>query len=378
MKIAQVAPLFESVPPRQYGGTERVVSYLTEALVEAGHDVTLFASGDSVTTADLVAICERSLRTDPNRPDWTAWHMVMVDEVFRRAAEFDVIHFHIDALHYPLARRCTTACLTTLHGRLDLPALRPLHRHFAGHPLVSISNHQRTPLPEATFIGTVHHGLPPGLFDFNPGPQDYFAFLGRISPEKRLDRAIEIALACGMPLKVAAKVDDVDRDYFTRTIEPLLAHPLVEYLGEVDDARKQTLLGRGPRAAVPDRLARAVRPGADRGAGLRHAGRRLRARLGARADRRRGDRLHRPRPGAGDSRRAADPRDRSRALPAGLRAALHRRPGWRSATSRIYEQLSAGVRRAARPPAAPARQPAAGLTLASDAAAERRHTEAER
>lgn len=250
MKIAQVAPLFESVPPQAYGGTERVVSYLTEALVEAGHDVTLFASGDSVTTADLVAVCERSLRTDPHRPDWTAWHMVMVDEVFERAAEFDVIHFHIDTLHYPLARRCpAVACLTTLHGRLDLPALQPLHRHFAGHPLVSISRHQRNSLPGASFVGTVHHGLPPGLFDFNPRPRDYFAFLGRISPEKRLDRAIEIAVACGTPLKVGAKVDDADRDYFERTIEPLLSHPLVEYLGEVGDVDKKVLLG-GARALL--------------------------------------------------------------------------------------------------------------------------------
>ncbi|HYD75057.1 glycosyltransferase family 4 protein [Ramlibacter sp.] len=250
MKIAQVAPLFESVPPQGYGGTERVVSYLTEALVDAGHDVTLFASGDSVTTADLVAVCERSLRTDPHRPDWTAWHMVMLDEVFRRAAEFDVIHFHIDALHYPLARRCTgTACLTTLHGRLDLPALAPLHRHFAGHPLVSISHHQRSALPDATFIGTVHHGLPPGLFDFEPQPQDYFAFVGRVSPEKRLDRAIEIAIACGTPLKVAAKVDDADRDYFERVIKPLFEHPLVEFLGEVGDNHKNALLG-GARALL--------------------------------------------------------------------------------------------------------------------------------
>ncbi|WBY01130.1 glycosyltransferase family 4 protein [Ramlibacter tataouinensis] len=250
MKIAQIAPLFESVPPQAYGGTERVVSYLTEALVEAGHDVTLFASGDSVTTADLMAVCERSLRTDPHRPDWTAWHMVMLDEVFRRAGEFDVMHFHIDALHYPLARRCPgTACLTTLHGRLDLPALAPLHRHFAGHPLVSISDHQRRALPTATFVGTVHHGLPPGLYDFNPRPQDYFAFVGRISPEKRLDRAIEIAIACDTPLKVAAKIDDADREYFHREIEHLLAHPLVEFLGEVGDDRKNLLLG-GARALL--------------------------------------------------------------------------------------------------------------------------------
>jgi glycosyltransferase involved in cell wall biosynthesis len=249
MKIAQVAPLFESVPPRGYGGTERVVSYLTEALVEMGHEVTLFASGDSVTSADLVPVAPHSLRTDARHPNWLMWHTVLLDEVMERAREFDVIHFHVDFLHYPLARRCATACVTTLHGRLDLPDLVPLHRHFRDVPLVSISDDQRRALPDARFVATVHHGLPPWLYDFSPQPRGYFAFVGRISPEKRLDRAIEIAVACGTPLVVAAKVDEADRDYFEREIRALLAHPLVQFVGEVDDARKNELLG-GARALL--------------------------------------------------------------------------------------------------------------------------------
>lgn len=251
MKIAQVAPLFESVPPHGYGGTERVVSYLTEALVEMGHEVTLFASGDSLTSADLVPVAARSLRTDPRRPDWLAWHTLLLDQVFARAAEFDVIHFHVDFLHYPLARRCAVPCVTTLHGRLDLPDLLPLHRHFHDLPLVSISDDQRRPLPGAHFVATVHHGVPHGLYDFEPQPQDYFVFVGRISPEKRLDRAIEIATACGTPLRVAAKVDAADRDYYEREIRPLMAHPLVQFVGEVDDAAKNALLGRARALLFP-------------------------------------------------------------------------------------------------------------------------------
>lgn len=249
MKIAQVAPLFESVPPRGYGGTERVVSYLTEALVELGHDVTLFASGDSVTSADLVPVAEHSLRTDPKHPDWLAWHTLLLNGVFERASEFDVIHFHTDCLQYPLAQYCATPCVSTLHGRLDRPELQPLHRQFHDHPLVSISDDQRRPLPDAHFVATVHHGLPPGLYDFTPQPQEYFAFVGRISPEKRPDRAIEIAVACGTPLRVAAKVDAADQVYFEREIRPLLAHTLVEFVGEVDDSRKNGLLG-GARALL--------------------------------------------------------------------------------------------------------------------------------
>jgi len=251
MRIAQVAPMFESVPPSGYGGTERVVSYLTEMLVELGHEVTLFASGDSVTSADLVAVCQRSMRMRGDSTDWTAWHMLMLAQVFERAAEFDVIHFHLDYLHYPMARSCATPCLTTLHGRLDLSHLRPLHRHFRDLPLVAISNSQRRQMPDGCFVATVHHGLPVKLYDCTPGPCGHFAFIGRVSPEKRLDRAIEIATACNTPLLVAAKVDAADRAYFESDIRPLLGHSLIKFVGEVDDAGKNSLLGRAKALLFP-------------------------------------------------------------------------------------------------------------------------------
>lgn len=251
MKIAQVAPLFESVPPRTYGGTERVVSYLTEALMAQGHDVTLFASGDSITGARLVPVVERSLRLDPDRPDWTMWHTVMIDRVFEQAEQFDVIHFHIDVLHYPLARRCRTPCLTTMHGRLDLKDLLPLHTHFQTHPLVSISDNQRKPLSKANWCATVHHGLPPTLYRFHERPKDYFAFVGRISPEKRVDRAIEIALACQTPLRIAAKVDPADQAYFEREIRSLLDHPLIDFVGEIGDDEKNDFIGQARALLFP-------------------------------------------------------------------------------------------------------------------------------
>lgn len=251
MRIAQVAPLFESVPPKGYGGTERVVSYLTEALVAQGHEVTLFASGDSLTSAELVPVVERAIRLDPLQPDWLVWHTVMLDEVFSRAATFDAIHFHVDFLHYPLARLCATPCLTTLHGRLDLQDLPPLHRHFSEHPLVSISDSQRKPMPQVNWCATVHHGLPPELYTFNPHPQDYFAFVGRVSPEKRLDRAIEIAVRCETRLRVAAKVDPADRLYFEHCIRPLLAHPLVEFIGEIGEAEKNDFIGQARALLFP-------------------------------------------------------------------------------------------------------------------------------
>ncbi|AKJ31223.1 glycosyltransferase family 4 protein [Caldimonas brevitalea] len=251
MKIAQVAPLIESVPPKAYGGTERIVSYLTEALVAQGHEVTLFASGDSITTADLVPIIDRSLRTHPRRPDPVLWHTLLLDEVFSRADEFDVIHFHVDTLHYPLARHCATPHVTTLHGRLDLPDLDLLHRRFQDLPLVSISDRQRLPLPDAHWCGTVHHGLPLDLYTFQPQPQDYFAFVGRVSPEKRLDRAIEIALACDTPLKIGAKVDDNDRPYFDQYLRPLLEHPLIEFVGEIDQSQKNDFIGNARALLFP-------------------------------------------------------------------------------------------------------------------------------
>ncbi|AKJ31198.1 glycosyl transferase [Caldimonas brevitalea] len=228
-----------------------MVSYLTEALVAGGHDVTLFASGDSVTSADLVAVRDRSLRNHPRPCDPAVWHTIMLDEVSRRADQFDVIHFHVDCTHYPMARRCLTPCVTTLHGRLDLPDLAALHQHFAEHPVVAISNAQRRLLPQANWCATVHHGLPLALYDFNGTPQDYFAFVGRVSPEKRLDRAIEIALACNTRLRIAAKVDAADRNYFETVIRPLLNHPLIAFEGEVGDGDKNALLGNARALLFP-------------------------------------------------------------------------------------------------------------------------------
>ena len=243
MRIAQVAPLFESVPPKYYGGTERIVSYLTEELVRQGHDVSLFASGDSVTRAHLVAGCRRSLRLDKHCTDQMAHHILMLEKVFQRADDFDVLHFHVDYLHYPLSRRVHTPQVTTLHGRLDIPDLQPLYAEFRDMPLVSISDSQREPIPDANWQVTIYHGLPEDLYEFSAAPGEYLAFLGRISPEKRVDRAIEIARQVGMPLKIAAKVDDVDQDYFDGHVKPLLQHPLVEYVGEIGEGEKQEFLG---------------------------------------------------------------------------------------------------------------------------------------
>jgi glycosyltransferase involved in cell wall biosynthesis len=252
MRIAQIAPLMESVPPKAYGGTERVVSYLTEALVELGHDVTLFASGDSQTGARLVPVVPESLRLDPQRPDWLMWHTVMLDQVFEQALDFDVMHFHVDFLHYPLVRRCLTPCLTTLHGRLDLPDLAPLHRHFREQALVSISHAQRKPLGDGCrWLATVQHGVPEHLYNVHEQPGDYFAFVGRIAPEKRVDRAIHLAKATGVKLRIAAKVDRVDEAYFRREIEPLLDHPLVEYIGEIEEHQKDEFIGHARALLFP-------------------------------------------------------------------------------------------------------------------------------
>ena len=249
MKIAQVAPLCERVPPELYGGTERVVATLTDELVRQGHDVTLFASGDSQTRATLVPICPRAQRLDGGRRDALAEHILMIEQVAQRADEFDLIHFHIAHMHFPTARRLATPSVTTLHGRLDLPELVGLYREYSDLPVVSISDAQRVSLPQAGWIGTVHHGLPLDLFDFEPSPGSYFAFLGRISPEKRVDRAIAIATAAGFPLRIAAKVDEADRTYFEEEIRPLLDHPLVEFIGEISDAEKGEFLG-GARALL--------------------------------------------------------------------------------------------------------------------------------
>lgn len=251
MRIAQVAPLIESVPPKAYGGTERVVHYLTEALVEMGHEVTLFASGDSRTSARLVPVVDRALRLNPARPDPVIWHTLMVDRVRELSASFDVIHFHIDTVHLPVALQCATPSLSTLHGRLDIPDLNPLFKRFHRHPLVSISDSQRQPLAWANWVATVHHGLPLQLYRFHPRAQDYFAFVGRISPEKRCDRAIEIAIACDTPLRIAAKVDNADKAYFESVIEPLLDHPLVTFVGEIGDGAKDDLIGHARAFLMP-------------------------------------------------------------------------------------------------------------------------------
>ena len=243
MRIAQVAPLYESVPPKYYGGTERVVSYLTEELVRQGHAVTLFASEDSQTNARLLAACPRSLRLDEHCQNQMAHHFVMLERVFQRADEFDVIHFHVDYLHFPLSRREAVTHVTTLHGRLDIPDLVSLYQEFREVPVISISNAQREPLPWANWQATVYHGLPVDIYRFHPEPGSYLAFLGRISPEKRVDRAIEIAKQVGMPLKIAAKVDRADKDYFDSLIAPLLRDPFVEFLGEIGDVEKNEFLG---------------------------------------------------------------------------------------------------------------------------------------
>ena len=243
MRIAQVAPLFESVPPKYYGGTERVVSYLTEELLRQGHQVTLFASGDSVTKAHLVAACRRSLRLDKRCIDQLSHQVLMLEDVFQRAAEFDIVHFHVDYLHFPLSRRERVTHVTTLHGRLDIPDLVPLYREFRDMPVVSISNCQREPLPSANWQATIYHGVPADTYQFRAESGSYLAFLGRISPEKRVDRAIRIARQVQIPLKIAAKVDRVDKDYFEGVIEPLLRHSLVEFVGEIGEGEKDEFLG---------------------------------------------------------------------------------------------------------------------------------------
>lgn len=243
LKIAQISPLYESVPPKMYGGTERVVSFLTEELVAQGHDVTLFASGDSQTAARLVPGSKTSLRLSGNCVDHLAHHIAMLDDVMRLAPEFDVIHFHIDYMHFPLSRYCALPSVTTLHGRLDLPDLAPVYKRFSDAPVVSISLAQRKPLPRANWVANIHHGLPADLLTFQPNPGDYLAFLGRISPEKRVDRAIEIARRAGMPLKIAAKIDPVDRAYYESTIKPLLDDPSIEFIGEIGEDKKSEFLG---------------------------------------------------------------------------------------------------------------------------------------
>jgi glycosyltransferase involved in cell wall biosynthesis len=235
MRIAEVSPLYESVPPKMYGGTERVLSFLTEELVERGHEVTLFASGDSQTSARLVPGSAKSLRLDPECTDPLASHFVMLERVVAQAREFDVVHYHVDYLHFPFSRRHEAPHVSTLHGRLDIPELQAIYRTWPSAPLVSISDAQRAPIPGANWLCTVHHGLPAGLLRPGSGRGQYLAFLGRISPEKGPDRAIAIARAAGVPLKMAAKIDKADRDYYEQVVRPLMDPAVVEYVGEIGE-----------------------------------------------------------------------------------------------------------------------------------------------
>lgn len=251
MRIAQVAPLAESVPPKFYGGTERVVSWLTEELVRQGHEVTLFASGDSETSARLVPCCPRGLRL-AGINDHLATHLVMLSKVKSMVSEFDIIHFHVDLIQHPLFHLIDYKTITTMHGRLDLPDNMPIYNAFPGMPVVSISNHQRLPMPSyVNWVDTIPHGLPAGMCQFNKHGGDYLAFLGRICPDKRPDRAIEIAKRAGMPLKIAAKVDPADVDYFEEVIKPMLDHPLIEFIGEIDDLQKGEFLGNARALLFP-------------------------------------------------------------------------------------------------------------------------------
>lgn len=251
MRIAQVAPLWESVPPKLYGGTERVVSYVTEELVRLGHEVTLLASGDSQTMARLEAMCPQALRLNRGIMNRDAPIILQCEQAFGGRQEFDIIHSHLDFLAFPVARRCPSPVVTTIHGRLDLPELALVYREFAEHPLVSISDAQRKPVAWANWLGTVYHGLPRDLYRFQPRAGQYLAFLGRISPEKCPDQAIALAKATGIPLRIAAKVDPADEDYFHAKIEPLLDHPLIEFIGEISDAEKNDFLGEALALVCP-------------------------------------------------------------------------------------------------------------------------------
>ncbi|POY37320.1 glycosyl transferase [Solitalea longa] len=251
MRIAQVAPLYEATPPKKYGGTERIVSYLTEELVNQGHNVTLFATGDSETSAELVSFSKQGLRSEKNCFDPLARHYAMMHDVAKRANEFDIIHFHIDYLHFPFSASNSYNHVTTLHGRLDLPDLPILYDRYSDVPLVSISNNQRKPLPNVNWMGTVYHGIPANLHQLNSQEGTYLAFLGRISPEKRVDRAIEIAIKVGAKIKIAAKIDKVDEEYFKTHIARLLDHPLVEFIGEIDEIEKKSFLANATALLFP-------------------------------------------------------------------------------------------------------------------------------
>jgi len=244
LRIAQIAPLYESVPPRLYGGTERVVSYITEELVRRGHEVTLFAAGDSDTRANLMPGCPQALRLQGKPELGSSLQLAMLTEVFETAREnFDIVHTHIDYWSFPFARLTRVPTVTTMHGRLDIPELHPVYYRFPEAALVSISESQRAPLAEMNWVATVYHGIPRNLLSFNERQGKYLAFIGRISPEKGIDVAIDVALKSGVPLKIAAKVDAVDREYFAAVIKPRIKPPMIEYIGEIDDVQKSEFLG---------------------------------------------------------------------------------------------------------------------------------------
>lgn len=251
MKIAQIAPLYESVPPKLYGGTERMVHYLTEELINQRNHVTLFASGDSISKGRIISNVEKGLRLNSDCVDSLAPHIVQIQEVIERVNEFDILHFHTDYIHFPFSSHLSIPCLTTLHGRLDIPDLKSIYKKFPFQKLVSISDNQRQPLPEGNYIGTVYHGLPKDLHYAGKGEGGYLAFLGRISPEKGIDSAIKIAIAAGSEIKIAAKVDKVDEQYFEKCIKPLLDHPLVEFIGEINEVEKTEFLGKARATLFP-------------------------------------------------------------------------------------------------------------------------------
>ena len=252
MRIAQIAPLWERVPPQRYGGTERIVSYLTDALVRLGHEVTLFATSDSLTPAQLQGLCPEALRLSPNLGFPEAPMVLQLERAFGTMAnQFDIIHSHLGFLGFPYARRCHTPVITTLHGRLDPPELIPVFREFIDMPVVSISTAQQRPLVWANWLGTVYHGLPHDLYTFHPKPGQYLAFLGRISPEKRPDHAIELARKLNMPLKIAAKIDPDNQDYFKVKVAPWMKHPLIEFVGEITDAEKNDFIGQAHALVCP-------------------------------------------------------------------------------------------------------------------------------
>jgi glycosyltransferase involved in cell wall biosynthesis len=251
MKIAQIAPLMEAVPPKLYGGSERIVAYLSDELTALGHDVTLFASGDSTIAGRLAPVWPQALRLDPSISDYLAPHMVLLEAVARRAQEFDVVHSHIDYVGYPVLQRLGVPFVTTLHGRLNLPVLPRIYDTFDDVPVITISDAQRRPLPHANYLATIPHGIPEQLLVPGSGAGGYLAFLGRISPEKGPDAAIRIAQKTGMPLRIAAKVDDVDRRYFEELIKPLLGAPNIEFIGEIGDHQKAEFLGNAAALLFP-------------------------------------------------------------------------------------------------------------------------------